>query len=107
MNSEKDDIAFILNGNDETQGFIASDRNVSGKQYQIFRVKITGDIESLSQNKPLPVDETESQTIEEIVEDFTKTAVAITEKPEPSDTKAGITKSEESEAKLIQHQTVC
>jgi hypothetical protein len=74
LNSEKDDVAFVLNRNNETQGFFASDRNVSGKQYQIFKVKIPANIDILVQGQQPEIitketsDQTGKKAKDEVIE---------------------------------------
>jgi hypothetical protein len=93
FNSAKDDVALVLSRNDETQGFFASDRNVIGKQYQLFKVKIYGDIKLFGQTQPTE-SESKTQALEEGTKDITETDI-ITSKT--SDKTIDKTKTEETE----------
>jgi hypothetical protein len=68
LNSEKDDVAFTLCRTDETRGFFASDRNVSGKQYQVFKVKIYGSIIQVSGVSGSSDTESNKQVVQEKTE---------------------------------------
>ncbi len=72
LNSEKNDVAFVLSRIDETQGFFASDRNDSEKKYQIFRVKMSDDIDFLSQDQA-PESESQTQTLIDTLKTSDKT----------------------------------
>jgi hypothetical protein len=93
LNSPKDDVAFTLSRIDETQGFFASDRNVSGKQYQVFRVKMYGDIRLLNQDQPTEK-ENKTQIVEEGTKNIPETTIIT---PKTSDKTIDKTKTEETE----------
>jgi hypothetical protein len=93
LNSEKDDVAFVLSRVDETQGFFATDRNVSGKQYQIFKVKMYGNIRLLSQDKPIE-SETTTQALEEGTKDVPEATVITSKTTDKTNDK---TEAEETE----------
>jgi len=97
LNSAKDDVAFTLSRIDEIQGFFASDRNVTGKQYQLFKVKINGDIKLLYQDQP-PENESITKLIEGETIDLPETDT-ITSKI--SDITIDKTKTEETEKTII------
>jgi hypothetical protein len=100
LNSAKDDVAFVLSRIDETQGFFASDRNVSGKQYQVFRVKMYGDIRLPGQDQPTEK-ESKTEIIEEGAKDIPEATVITQKTPDKTEDKPKIEETEKTVQEII------
>lgn len=108
LNSAKDDVAFVLSRNDETQGFFASDRNVSGKQYQVFSVKMHGDINIPSRIQQPVVSESKTQILEEgeEIKKITEKPVITEKAPEKSIEKTTTEQTEKAEIVPVQSEQI-